>query len=147
MQPDATNPVLDVEGFPNPTYEERVEAYRRGGASADLEVENPYANPSLAQEWEVGRKELKPAKPNGKAKPAAKIEPVTITKPAKAPSMSNALKAIVVREPKITVDELVARLEQAGFKGRSKVTISTLRSDALTTLAAAKEAGLYNIEM
>ena len=41
------------------------------------------------------------------------------------------------------LEQLVTELEKAGFTGRSKVTIATLRSDALTTLAAARDAGLY----
>ena len=74
-----------------------------------------------------------------------KAKPVTPAK--KTLSMSRALKDVMVKSPKTTVDELVARLEAMGFKGRSKVTIATLRSDCLTTLAAARDAGLYSVEM
>ena len=45
------------------------------------------------------------------------------------------------------LEQLVTELEKAGFTGRSKVTIATLRSDALTTLAAARDAGLYTVPM
>jgi hypothetical protein len=64
-------------------------------------------------------------------------------KAAKAPSMSAALKQIVVLAPKISTDELFAKLEGMGFKGRSRVTVSTLQSDALTTLRAAVAAKLF----
>jgi hypothetical protein len=57
--------------------------------------------------------------------------------------MSGALKSIVVRQPSISTDELFAKLEEAGFKGRSKVTVATLQSDANTTLRAAADAGLF----
>jgi hypothetical protein len=70
-------------------------------------------------------------------------------KPAKAPtqkaekSLSRRLKEIVVVEPRTTIDDLYDRLVAEGFVGRSKVTIATLRSDALTTLQAAVDAGLF----
>ena len=76
------------------------------------------------------------------AKPPKAVK-VQAAKKATAPSMSHALKALVVRAPKMPLDELVSKLEAAGFKGRSRVTISTLQSDALTTLRAAAEAGLF----
>ena len=73
--------------------------------------------------------------------------PVKIQEAKKAKSMSRAIKDFLVREPRMPLDELVAKLNNAGFKGRSVVTIQTLRSDTLTTLAAARDAGLYAVEM
>jgi hypothetical protein len=73
--------------------------------------------------------------------------PVKIKEAKKAKSMSRAIKDFLVREPRMPLDELVAKLNNAGFKGRSVVTIQTLRSDTLTTLAAARDAGLYAVEM
>jgi hypothetical protein len=82
-----------------------------------------------------------PTETTKKAKPPVKIEAAK-----KSLSMSRALKDIVVREPRISTDELYARLDKVGFTGRSKVTVATLRSDTLTTLAAA-HAGLYTVDM
>jgi hypothetical protein len=62
-------------------------------------------------------------------------------------SLSRRLKEIVVREPQISIDALYDKLVAEGYTGRSKVTIATLRSDCLTTLAAARDAGLYSLEI
>jgi hypothetical protein len=106
---------------------------------ASLKVEN---RKPLAPEQ---RAKVEAAKPK-ETKPTVS-KTVKVTKPAKALSMSRALKDIMVAAPKTSIDELIARLEALGFKGRSKVTIATLRSDTLTTLAAARDAGLYSVEM
>jgi hypothetical protein len=45
-----------------------------------------------------------------------------------------------------STDELYARLEKAGFTGRSKVIVATLQSDCVTTLKAAAEAGLFKLD-
>jgi hypothetical protein len=74
-------------------------------------------------------------------------KPVKVIKAVKGPSMSRCLRDLVVRTPKMPTDELVARLEKAGFVGRSRSTIATLQNDALQTLAAARDAGLYSVEM
>jgi hypothetical protein len=75
-----------------------------------------------------------------KAKPVVKVAKVKKAMPL---SMSRALKDLVVREPKITIDALYAKLEAMGFKGRSKTTVATLQSEAITTLRAAVEANLF----
>jgi hypothetical protein len=72
-----------------------------------------------------------------------KAKPVKVAKPEKGPSLSSALRSIVVKEPKISTDELFTRLEGMGFKGRAKVTVATLQSDCLQTLKAAVDAGLF----
>ena len=92
------------------------------------------------------------------AKPTATPAPTETPKKVKPPvkikeakkatlSMSRAIKDFLVREPRMPLDELVAKLNNAGFKGRSVVTIQTLRSDTLTTLAAARDAGVYTVPM
>jgi hypothetical protein len=75
-----------------------------------------------------------------------KPAPVKIakTKKATAPSLSHALKEFICRDPKLSIDELSAKLEAAGFKGRSRVTVATLRSDTLTTLQVAASLGLFS---
>jgi hypothetical protein len=80
------------------------------------------------------------------------VEPtVTPTeKPSKPPkvkaekgvSLSTALKRLVVATPTIGVDELYDRLMK-DYPGRSKVTIQTLRSDCITTLQVAVDAGKF----
>jgi hypothetical protein len=87
----------------------------------------------------------KKSKAKAKAKPA-ETKRVEITQPVKAVSLSATLKAFIVRNPKLSTEELVAALDQVGFKGRSLTTIETLRSDCLTTLRAAREAGLYTVD-
>jgi hypothetical protein len=75
----------------------------------------------------------KPAKSTNKKAPAQKAEK----------SLSRRLKEIVVVEPKITIDTLYDRLVAEGYVGRSKVTVATLRSDAITTLQVAVDAGKF----
>jgi hypothetical protein len=112
---------------------------------ASLKVENRKPLPAQqekvsATEKPAAAKEPKPAEPK---KPA----PVKIakTKKATAPSMSHALKALVVRAPKMPLEQLVAELEKAGFTGRSKVTIATLRSDGRIRRTMARTATQFNI--
>src|ERR1700730_176754 len=73
--------------------------------------------------------------------------PVKIQEAKKAKSMSRAIKDFLVRQPRMPLDELVAKLNNAGFKGRSVVTIQTLRSDTLTNLAGgARCRGLHRTD-
>jgi hypothetical protein len=104
---------------------------------ASLRVEN--RKPLPAQTAKVEAKATEQKKP-AKAQTPVKVK---AAKKATAPSLSRTLKEFIVRSPKMPLDELVSKLEAAGFKGRSRVTIQTLQSDALTTLRAAAEAGLF----
>jgi hypothetical protein len=89
--------------------------------------------------------------PEEKGKPGQpvvkKAPPPKPVQAAEALTLSRAIKDLLVREPKMQIDELVARLEKVGFKDQSTVTIQTIRSDTLTTLQAARDAGLYQVEI
>jgi hypothetical protein len=61
--------------------------------------------------------------------------------------MSAALREIVCRSPKATVDVVMEALKKAGFPNASKVTVSTLRNDALATLRAAASIGILTISL
>jgi hypothetical protein len=97
-------------------------------AIAPTPIENQPATVAAAQAQ--AQKPVKPKQPVKK-----EVE--------KAVSLSTALKRIVVKQPKIPVDELVKQLEAMGYTGRSVVTIKTLYSDCQTTLRVAAAAGLF----
>jgi hypothetical protein len=77
------------------------------------------------------------------AKPAAKVEKAKEAKPV---SFSRTLRNFLVRSPRMPTDELIEKLEAAGFKGRSAVTVKTLQSDTLQVLEAAAAAGLFKLD-
>jgi hypothetical protein len=83
--------------------------------------------------------------PTTTAKPKAEAK-IKTSKPVKL-SMMATIKQVIVREPKLPLEELVKRLDAAGFAGRSRDTIALIRSDVINTLKVAKEAGLYSGEM
>ena len=104
------------------------------GASAKKE---PAAKPAKAAA--KGADAKKPAKDAEKKKPAAA--------PKKGLSMRRTLKMIVIKTPKMPVDELIALLEKKGYKSPSKLTVTSIRSDTRDTMKVLNEAGLTNIEV
>lgn len=62
-------------------------------------------------------------------------------------SMRRALKQMVVKSPKLSVDDLIERLEKKGYDKPSKVTITTIRADTRDTIKVLNEAGLANVEL
>jgi hypothetical protein len=82
--------------------------------------------------------------PTAKAKAA---KPAKATKVKKDVSMSATLRQFICEDPRITVDALLAKLEEAGFPNVSKVTAATLRNDARATLSAAKSAGILYLDV
>jgi hypothetical protein len=66
---------------------------------------------------------------------------------AKDVSMSARLREFVCADPKQSVDQLLEKLVAAGFASANKVTVSTLRNDALATLRAARAAGLISVDV
>lgn len=62
------------------------------------------------------------------------------------PSMSSTLRSLVCQEPKMRVDDLVAKLSAAGFP-TSRVTASTLRNDCRATLAELNKLGLGSFDL
>jgi hypothetical protein len=110
--------------------------------TASVKPERKRSKAAKAKKTKAAKPETKPTIEPSTTKAEPKIK---VAKVEKA-SMSRALKEFVARDPCITVEELTAKLEAAGFKGRSKSTLQTLRSDAITTLEAAARVGLYTGE-
>lgn len=81
------------------------------------------------------------------AKAADKPKPKSSGSGAKKPTMSLTLKTILVKKPKMSVDDLVEALGKKGFDRVSKVTVSTIRSDTLHTLRVLKSVGMLDIDV
>lgn len=88
------------------------------------------------------------AKKGGKAKTKEKEATKTKSAPksAKGASMRRTLKQIVVKNPKITVDDLVEKLEDKGFKP-SKVTVGSIRADTRDTMTILVDAGMLDANL
>lgn len=108
------------------------------------------ANGKVAAKTEKApAKAAKAAKPEKPAKPAKAAKAAPAEKPAKGGkvAMKYALKLLVVKNPRLTVEDLMARLEKAGYASPSRLTVSTFRADTRGTIKALNEAGLTNIEL
>jgi hypothetical protein len=66
---------------------------------------------------------------------------------AKAISLSTAVRKIVVRNPELSIDEIVKRLLSAGRSQRELksrlTTVTTVLADSRATIKAAKELGCW----
>ena len=94
------------------------------------------------------KKAVNGGKPAEKAAKAAKPEkPAPKAKAVKPASMRRTLKMIVIKRPKMPVDELIEALEKKGFKSPSKLTVTSIRSDTRDTMKVLNDAGLTNIEV
>ena len=61
--------------------------------------------------------------------------------------MRRTLKMIVIKKPKMPVDELIEALEKKGFKSPSKLTVTSIRSDTRDTMKVLAEAGILDVEL
>ena len=81
--------------------------------------------------------------------PAASTEKPKEEKPKKekAPSISAAVRRIVIKNPSVTAAEVSQRLIEVGWDAtdveKRTSTIATLRTDALSIIAIAKEEGCW----
>lgn len=89
----------------------------------------------------------KPAKPDTKKTDAKKPAGKSTSGGVKKISMRRALKQMVVKSPKLSVDDLIERLEKKGYDKPSKVTITTIRADTRDTIKVLNEAGLAKVEL
>ena len=57
------------------------------------------------------------------------------------------IKRIVVKKPKITLDDLISELERKGYDLPSKLTVYTQRAETRDTIKALNEAGITSIDI
>lgn len=123
-------------------------------ANAAIEADNEKAPfPEFSDAEDAGDEEEvieeKKASPKKSTKPAA-AKKVDEDKPAaakKGPSMRRALKMIIIRKPKTSVDDLIGALEKKGYSPASRLTINTIRADTRDTMKVLKEAGVDLAEL
>lgn len=173
---EADNKEKDIEDFPDREDEEEDEAAAAGKAGdaddGDDDAAAEEAEDDNDEEEEVdtkskkkpggsGKSKTKPAaktpakKEPAKAKTAAKTKPAPAKKAAagksaggpKKDSMRRALKRIVVKNPKLSVDDLIGKLEAKGYDAPSKVTVTTIRADTRDTIKVMNEANLAEVEL
>jgi hypothetical protein len=61
-------------------------------------------------------------------------------------SMRRRLKQIVIKKPSISVEDLMSKLKDEGYKG-TEMTIGSMRADTRDTMKALVDAGLLEIEL
>lgn len=87
---------------------------------------------------------------NGADRPAPKkqAESRKVAAGGKKPtSMRRTLKMIVIKKPKMPVDELIEALEKKGFKSPSKLTVTSIRADTRDTIKVLNEASITQIDL
>lgn len=96
------------------------------------------------EEAEVEEPEVK--KPAAKKAVNSEKKPAVATKPEKKPTMSRTLRQIVVKDPSISVNDLIEKLKAKGFSA-TDVTVATFRSDIRETLKVLVDEGMLNIQL
>lgn len=88
---------------------------------------------------------------NGAGQPASRKAAPEAKKAAsggkKPTSMRRTLKMIVIKKPKMPVDELIEALEKKGFSAPSKITVVSIRADTRDTIKVLNEAGITQIDL
>ena len=67
--------------------------------------------------------------------------------PKKGTSMRRTLKMIIVKKPKMSVEDLIEALGKKGHTSPSKLTVSSIRSDTRDTMKVLVEAGILDVEV
>lgn len=119
-----------------------AEAFKAGDALEDFpdyeEVEEEQSeDEEVDEEAEEEKPEPVKAKPEKKQEAKPVKEPKTVVAPRKM-SACHMIKKMVVKDPKISVEDLSKQLKDQGLKV-SDVTIATLRSDLRDTLRVMNE--------
>lgn len=81
------------------------------------------------------------------AKAKTKTAPPAEGKKSGKVSMRRALKQIVIKKPKLGVDDLIEQLVKKGYDQPSRLTVTTIRADTRDTIKVLNEANLANIEL
>lgn len=131
--------------------EEQVEDKPKKAAKPDKGTAKKTAKaekPAKAEKATKPAKE-KAAKPTKaeKVKPEKAAKEKTTKAAPKGNSMRRTLKMIVIKEPTITVESLITKLEAKGYKSPSKLTVTSIRSDTRDTIRVLNDAGKTNIQL
>lgn len=135
---------------PEPEPEEEVEEVKpaKKGKSAKAVKEEPVVEevkPSKKASKKEPEPEVEEKKPSKKEKPVKEEK----TKPAKkekvvkdkSENMMYQVRKMTALNPSITVDEIVKKLEKAGFENINKSSVTIRRSEMLYAIDILKEAG------
>lgn len=149
---DADNAEKDLPDFPDveDAEEEQDDQEDDGAGDEPEEGEQVETKPKKAAKKAKSAKVVKAAneeKVNKAAAKPAKEKAAKAPKSEKGMSMRRALKMIVIKKPKLAVDDLIEQLEKKGYKTPSKLTVTSIRSDTRDTIRVLNDAGVTQIEL
>lgn len=128
------NDPSSIPAFPDDVEEAETDQPEEEESKMTTKAKSKSAKPAAAKT----KNGAAPAKAKAADKPAKAAKSDT----PKATSMRRTIKQIIVKDPLITVDKLVERLEKAGHKP-SKMTVAAIRASTRDTMKVMLEAGLY----
>jgi len=156
--------MMGVSKLPDEKWEdleavEGAQDWYNNASDADNEEKELPDFADVEEEPEEEEEEAPPAKASKKQakkpakKPARKVAKAPARKVAKAPAKKAApskkkisarreLKLMVVKQPQITTDEIIARLEKKGYTPPSRITVTTTRSETRDTMRVIKASGI-----